>query len=107
MGSTTENTEEQEVNFYFIEAPSEETRMAFGPGTSAKIEKKADINAHLLTRIMKGMTTELENAGIHNYEMTLKGTIEVSAGIPTFLGGKAGFEAELKITSDKSKTAVH
>lgn len=105
MKSVAEGTEEKEFHYYFFDKPVGEVSKTAEIWPKTDQEKKAEIEAHLLTNVVKGITTELEVSGVKNYEVSLEGFIEISAGF-SFLGGKTGFKATLKFIGGQSKPVL-
>ncbi len=82
------------MELYFSPEKKEETKVTT---RGAKEEERL----FKLTELVKTIREDLDGIGLPEWEVSLKGYIEVSSGgiLP---GGKAGFEATITISSPKA-----
>lgn len=82
------------MELYFSPEKKQDTGIAT---RGAKEEEKL----YKLTELVKKIKEDLEETGLLEWEVSLKGYIEASSG-GVLPGGKAGFEATITISSPKA-----
>ena len=90
---------------------SEETLVSFFPSepteTIYKALGKGDMGKKVfkMSNVLELIKNELKSLDLKNWEVTVKGYIEVSAGFPIF-GGKSGIEATIKLSGEQTKVTT-
>ena len=54
-----------------------------------------------MSNVLKAIKNELKSLDLKNWEITVKGYVEVTAGFP-IIGGKTGFEATIKLSGEQT-----
>ena len=89
--------DEEEIELYLFPSEPAETISLYKAVGHEGLEKKVFKMTNVLTKIRN----ELKSLDLKNWELTLKGYLEVSGGIPFVTSGKTGFEVTIKLSGQE------